>query len=1044
MLALSAGVARAEAPRLVPDGQFESEGALGVAVDQSTSGADPSRRDVYVAGLIYVAPPPHQEPHFGQNYKFDASGKLLSPPSPFGEPAFGYSGVAVNPTNSDVYVLNAQSSEIGTYDPSTGALLSSFSVQASNNGFSGLTLVQIAADAAGNVYVPVAPENKVLEYDPITCVEQQTKGEPPPCKPLKVFKGGGGAGTLSAPTGVAVDAAGNLRVADTGNNRIEELSPADVPLREIASEGVGSVALDTNGDVFAIVSNAADPCGKIAPPCSHLVEYTSAGAQLADLGAGSIGAAQFSFLDGHKEPLPDMVAVSDATGFVYVTEPVIAPPPGGSAGRVLKFRPPLAPKLEGETAAEVGTSTAKLGAVVNPGGVNASYRFEYGTTTAYGASVPSPEGDTGAGFTARTVWAGASGLASGTTYHYRVVVTGALGEPLVGADQTFTTQAATQAACPNEEFRTGFSAALPDCRAYELVTPPNKLSAQPDKNEGGGASGELDLNKTLAKNYAAADGNRLSFHASDVLPGSPSGGTAYVATRGPGGWSEQNMFPPTNDYGFECSEEVLGALFAKGYSEDLSRAIISVPGGGACGVEPELVKGEPRGSVNLFLRDNTTNTYQLLNGPEEGVAGFVPQAPTLLGESADFSRIVFAEDAKLTRDAPASISNLYEWSAGHVHLATVLANGTPVAGSFVAVSKNGSRVFFTAAGGLYARTDGTETVQLDASQAGGPGGGGSFQSASQDGSVVLFTDDASAKLTGDTQSGSGTNLYRYDATAPAGQRLTDLTPVSNGVAPVTNGVSKDGSVVFFTDDASAKLTGDTQSGSGLNLYRYDSSALAGQRLTDFTPTAKAEVQGAFGVSEDGSTVYFAATGEHIAPSPNQHGETAQPGQPNMYVSRGGAPAFIANGAKEGDSQGRLKISTNGAFLAFESVRQLTPYDNINPSTEKPAVSSTSTTPPPTASHARRATPVVKPRRPTARASRGWNWGPSKTRPRGARRTTSRKTASCSSTRPKACSRRTRTAPPAAHWRAGWRPVPTCMSSSPRVSAAAPNPPAACL
>ncbi len=941
------GVARAEVQGVVADGQFEAEaqGALGVAVDQSATESDPSRGDVYVAGFFTEHVNLENPGVFGQINKFDASGKLLSPPSPFGisssffEPGATYSGAAVNPVNGNVYALgnkiNSQfkaDAEIDVYDPATGEPLASFSVPPSRNFQSlaniGFTVVGIASDSAGDVYVPVAPENKVLEYDPSTCPKL-----PEPCAltPVKTFTGGSGVGALRGPSGVAVDPAGNVWVADTGNGRIEELTPSDepVPGSEIAAEGVGSVALDSDGDVFAIVNNGVDPCGKVQPACSHLLEYSPTGTRIADLGAGSIGADQFNER-GVREPVPDMVAVSDSTGLVYVTEAVFAPAPGLGFGRVLRFRPPVAPKLEGETATEVGVSEAKLGAVVNPGGLSSAYRFEYGPTTSYGRAVPFPEGDTGAGFTSRTVWASASGLAPGTTYHYRVVVTSAGGGSIDGEDHTFTTGTAAQAACPNEQFRTGFSGALPDCRAYELVTPPNNQSAQPDGNVGGNGGGELELPKVLAGNFAAVDGSRLSFNALDVRPGSPSGGESYVATRSASGWSEENMFPSTNYYGYKCPEAVLSPA-ATHYSDDLSHAIVSVPAGGECGVEPELVEGEPRGSKNLFVRDNATGTYRLIDIPEEGVAGFVPAIPTLLGESSDFSRVVFAEEAKLTKEAPAGANDVYEWNAGHVRLASVLPDGAPVAGSFVGMSSDGSRVFFSAAGSLYVRVDGAETVQLDASQAGGAGGGSSFLAASHDGSVVLFTDDASAGLTADTVPGSGTNLYRYDAGAPAGQRLADLTPVAHAEAPALAGVSKDGSTVFFTDESPAALTADTVSGSGTNLYRYDAGAPAGERLADLTPTAPAEVKGVLGVSEDGSSVYFKAEGV-LTSQPNQYGETAQGGQSNLYLFRGGASTFIT--VLGGDT---FRLSANGGFLAFESTGKLTPYDNVNPSTGRAAL-----------------------------------------------------------------------------------------------------------
>lgn len=936
LFVMSVGIAQADVPTLVPDGQFEAEGALlGVAVDQSTSESDASRGDVYLAS--YPTEPKEGTPTWipGGLDKFDAHGQLLSPPSPFGVAppspfpeefgVAGYSGAAVNPVNGNVYALDTFTNEILTYDPVSGAPLGAFSVAGSGNrkflGSIPTTVVEIATDSEGNVYVPVVPKNEILEYDPATC-----PAAPAPCSPLHTFTGGTGAGALKGPTGVAVDPSGNLWVLDAGNERIEELSPADSAVRQIHREGVQSIAVNGHDDVFAVVRDGADSCGNLEPPCLHLVEYNSTGTQLADLGAGTLGVQVASEVSEAKQPpLPSMVAVSESTGRVYVTEGLYAPYKDGPGAhsQVFKFTPPVPPKLEGEVAVEVGTSAAKLGAVVNPGGISAAYRFEYGTTTGYGHSVPFPEGDTGGGFHSRTVWAAVSGLAPGTTYHYRAVVSGELGTPVVGEDRTFTTETAAQAGCSNEPLRTGFSAAPPDCRAYELVTPPNEFSAQAVEAECGNGSGECDLEKTLRVVFAAPDGNRLAFSTKDVFPGSQSGGLDYLATRGSAGWSVSDVIPPQNYY---VRRKPCAPLQPTGYSEDLSGYVFTASSGGICGLEPELIGGEPRGGTrNLYLRNNIDGTYQLIDITPPGAT---PAEANLVGASADFSHVVFTEKATLTPDALAGANNLYEWSTGHVQLVSLLANGTPVDGSFTTISKDGSRVLFTAGGDLYARVHGTETVQLDTSQAAGSGGGGTFIAASDDGSRILFSDDASAALTADTVPGSGTNLYLYDFSAPAGQRLSDLTPVNSVGAAAFAGLSKDGSQVLFSDDASAALTAGTVSGSGPNLYLYDSGA---KRLADLTPTGDAELERVVAVSEDGASVYFEAAGILTGSQTNQRGEVAISGHPNLYLYHAGATTFITpNGPSD-----RVRSSVNGAYLAFESSLSLTGYDNIDQSTGEP-------------------------------------------------------------------------------------------------------------
>jgi predicted lipoprotein with Yx(FWY)xxD motif len=64
------------------------------------------------------------------------------------------------------------------------------------------------------------------------------------------------------------------------------------------------------------------------------------------------------------------------------------------------------------------------------------YRFEYGTTTSYGASVPVPDGDAGTQSIV-TVAQTVTGLQPGTTYHYRLVASNAGGTGM-SPDATFS------------------------------------------------------------------------------------------------------------------------------------------------------------------------------------------------------------------------------------------------------------------------------------------------------------------------------------------------------------------------------------------------------------------------------------------------------------------------------------------------------------------------------------------------------------------------------------------------------------------------------
>jgi DNA-binding beta-propeller fold protein YncE len=111
---------------------------------------------------------------------------------------------------------------------------------------------------------------------------------------------------------------------------------------------------------------------------------------------------------------------------------------GSTAGSDGTFTTPDVPSVVESGVSAAGKTAATLTAALRPGFRSTTYHFEYGLTADYSGRT-AESSSIGSDNSTHTVSATLSGLAPGTTYHYRAVASNAIGST-DGPDQTFTTQ----------------------------------------------------------------------------------------------------------------------------------------------------------------------------------------------------------------------------------------------------------------------------------------------------------------------------------------------------------------------------------------------------------------------------------------------------------------------------------------------------------------------------------------------------------------------------------------------------------------------------
>ncbi len=662
------------------------------------------------------------------------------------------------------------------------------------------------------------------------------------------------------------------------------------------------------------------------------------------LNEGTSGAIPFTVEAKELEPETtyEFRIYTDSSEYPEHHEPEVAPYPESTTTAAT----PVPPVVSGEGISAVGSEEATLEAVINPRRFETRYGFEYALE-----SVIKAEGWTSPAVVKTGVLGTLpkdnaehqvsyriSGLTPGALYAWRVSAENVAGSPENPKENHFATRPSTAGpltGCPNEAFRVGLGANLPDCRAYEQVTPT-------DKN-GIPVQGLTDW---LA---ASSDSSmpRVSFFAS-AATGIPSGGggrqefTPMLSSRNADSWSTQKLFPPE-------TAQARVATF-KGESENLRFALVEVRS------SPQI---NGAGTVALYLIDTTTESVHQI-ASIEGETSETPFAGVAVANDGSYVFFESTLPVATASGAAPGVRNLYRWDS--------TTDAVSVVGKLPSSEKGGAAPSTGSFGGAYAWypeqepwTGGATNGQyVQAIHAVGPDGGQIYFTAAQSGEAESGQIYLRRGLNSSTPSTVAVSKANDGIVDPVVEEEYFGVPFPAAFQEAT----ADGTRAFFTSPQ--KLTADAATGpydQGNDLYIYDTNADPSHPLVDVTgglETADnpngARVEGLLGINTAGTVGYFVGRGAVAT------GATS--GEPNIYrfeevasgqfhltfVATLSTENYYSNDARNwsngtyregfletGSSfYGRTaRVSQNGESLLFSSVAPLTGYDNKGCGTEEP-------------------------------------------------------------------------------------------------------------